>query len=428
MGILIRSGRVLDAETGMDRICDMYIDKGLIEEIGSGLLPHSQADQVLDASGKIVIPGLVDMHVHLRDPGFPEKEDMQSGSQAAARGGVTTLIAMPNTKPVIDNPRLYSEVMEKAGKVSPVHILQAGAMTMGQNGERMSDIEGMAAAGIRALSEDGKSVMDPVLCREIMRKAAALDLVILDHCEDPQLRGDGCMNEDENSRRLGLPGISSLVEDTITARDMLLAADTGVKLHLCHVSTRGAAEMLRFARQAGIKNITAEVCPHHFILSSDDIPGDDPDYKMNPPLRTRQDVEALRRGLAEGVIDVISTDHAPHSAKDKEGSMRTAAFGIVGLETSFALTYTYLVETGVLTLHQMIGKMCLNPARILGLSCGTLQPGRPADVVIADISSPWRIDRNLFVSRGHNTPFQGFEVRGKICCTICGGRIVYRAG
>ena len=427
MGILIKGGRVVDAATGMDEICDVYMEDGIIQEIGPALVPPQHTDQVLDAAGKLVMPGLVDMHVHLRDPGFPEKEDIRSGSAAAARGGVTTLVAMPNTKPVIDTPRLYAEVMEKAAKLSPVHILQAGAMTMGEKGEEMADLEGMAAAGLRVLSEDGKSVMNPALCRKVMQKAASLGLIILDHCEDLDLRGDGCMNEDENSRRLGLPGISNLVEDTITARDMLLAADAGARLHLCHVSTRGVAQMLRFAKQAGLSGITAEVCPHHFILSSDDIPGDDPDYKMNPPLRTARDVQALREALAEGVIDVISTDHAPHSAKDKEGSMKTAAFGIVGLETSLALTYTELVEPGILTLTRMIEKMCLNPARILGLDCGTIQPGRPADVVIADTRSTWRIDRNHFASRGHNTPFHGREVHAKVCCTICGGKIVYTA-
>jgi dihydroorotase len=259
-----------------------------------------------------------------------------------------------------------------------------------------------------------------------MEEAVKAGLPIFDHCEDMSLRGNGCMNEDENAKRLGLPGICNSTEDTIAARDSLLAIETGAKLHLCHCSTKGVAIMMKMLKAEGIENVTAEVCPHHFILTSDDIERDDPNYKMNPPLRTRKDVEALIEGLKEGYIQVISTDHAPHTQKDKTGSMRTAAFGIVGIETSFALSYTALVETGILTLSQLVEKMSYNPAQILNLPCGTLQKGHPADVIIADIKNPYTIHKADFVSKGKNTPFEGKEVKGKILYTICDGKIAYK--
>ncbi len=426
MGILIKGGRVIDPLTGLDKITDLYIRDGLIDQAGDDLQPMRE-DRVLDAAGLTVLPGLVDMHVHLRDPGLTDKEDLISGSRAAARGGVTTLLAMPNTRPVIDTPDRAAYVFNKARQVSPVHILQAGSLTRGEEGRELSDIAGMARAGVRALSEDGRSVMDAGLCRQAFAQAAAYGLLVCDHCEDLSIRGDGCMNDDDNARRLGLPGIPASVEDTITARDMILAAETGARLHICHASTEGVTRLLRFAKQNGWNHVSAEVCPHHLLLSSDDIPGDDPDYKMNPPLRTPRDVQALREALTDGLIDVISTDHAPHTRRDKEGSMRTAAFGITGLETSLPLIYTYLVRPGILTLLQMAEKMCLAPARLLGLPCGNLAPGSPADVILADLETPYRIDRNSFVSKGHNTPFDGWEVRGKVRVTICDGEIVYRS-
>lgn len=425
MGILIKGGRVVDAAANTDKILDLYLDDGMIKKVGESL-EQKEGDIVLDASGLAVLPGLVDLHVHLRDPGQEYKEDIESGSRAAARGGVTTIVAMPNTSPVIDDPDRVNYVHNKAAQVSGIHVLQSGAMTKGEAGRELSDIAGMAKAGIPALSEDGKSVMDSGLCKKAMEQAALYGLPVFDHCEDMDLRGGGCMNEDENAKRLGLPGIPNSTEDTIAARDMILAMETGARLHLCHCSTKGVARMMKYAMEAGVKNITAEVCPHHFILTSEDIKRDDPNYKMNPPLRTKEDVEALKEGLKEGYIQVISTDHAPHSQKDKTGSMSTAAFGIVGLETSLALTYTELVEKGVLTLVQMVEKMCLNPARILGLDCGTIQEGHPADVIVADLEHSYVIDKDTFASKGKNTPFDGWTVKGKVLYTICDGKIVYQ--
>lgn len=424
MGILIRGGRMLDAATNMDVTGDIYLKNGKIQKMGKNLTPD-KGDRVIDAKGCLVLPGLIDLHVHFRDPGQEQKEDIASGSAAAARGGVTTVVAMPNTSPVIDTQDRLRYVQNKAKELSGIHVLQAGAITAGEKGEELSDIAGMASAGVPALSEDGKSVLDAGLCRKAMKEAAKHHIPVFAHCEDMSIRGNGCMNEDKNAERLGLPGISNSVEDVIAARDIVLARETGAHLHLCHCSTRGVAEMMRIIAQEGIENVTAEVCPHHFILTSDDIERDDPTYKMNPPLRQKEDVEALRKGLQDGSIQVISTDHAPHTAEDKSGSMRTAAFGIVGIETSFALTYTELVEKGVITLMQLVEKMSWNPARILGLECGTLQEGHPADVIVVDVSKEYTIDKKKFLSKGRNTPFDGWKVKGNVLYTICDGKIVY---
>ena len=426
MGILIKGGRVIDAAAGTDQIQDLYLEGKKICKIGENLQPVSESDRVIDANGRMVMPGIVDLHVHFRDPGLEYKEDIETGAKAAAHGGVTTVVAMPNTAPVIDRPDRLEYVKNKASQVARIHVLQAGAMTVGEKGDELADITGMIQAGVPALSEDGKSVMNSRLCKEAMKLAADNGIPVLSHCEDIDLRGDGCMNEDENSRRLGLPGISNSVEDVITARDIILARETGAHLHLCHCSTAGVAKMMEILQKEGVTNVTAEVCPHHFILTSDDIQEDDPNYKMNPPLRTRKDVDALIRGLQEGYIQAISTDHAPHSAQDKVGSMRTAAFGIVGLETSLALTYTCLVEKGILTPLQMVEKMCWNPAKILGLDCGMLQEGHPADVIIVDTEEEYTIRKEDFLSKGKNTPFDGWKVKGKVLYTICDGKIIYQ--
>ena len=424
MTILIKGGHVINPATQMDEVADVLIKDQKIKKIGKEL-PEKEAERVINADGCYVMPGFIDMHVHFRDPGLEQKEDIYTGMQAAAHGGYTTVLTMPNTKPVADNPDIINYVHNKAKSGNCIHVLQVGAVTKGQQGKELADIEGMVKAGSPAISEDGKSVMNTALCKEAMRIAAECGVPFFDHCEDIDLRGDGCMNEDENAKRLGLPGICNAVEDTITARDIILALETGVHLHLCHCSTYGDAQMMKIVKEKGYDNITAEVCPHHFILSSDDIKTDDPNYKMNPPLRTPKDVEALKQGLKDGTIEVISTDHAPHSAQEKTGSMKNAPFGIVGLETSLPLTYTELVEKDVITLKQMVEKMCLNPAKILGLDRGTLQKGHPADVIIVDTEQEYAIDKNKFVSKGHNTPFDGWKVKGKVLYTICDGKIVF---
>lgn len=421
--ILIKNGRILDPKEGRDEKADLWIEDDRIA--ASDGRKETEADKVIDAEGCWVLPGLIDLHVHLRDPGQTDKEDIESGSRAAAAGGFTTIVAMPNTRPVIDVPDRVDYVYNKAKQLSPVHVLQAGAVTKGEKGEELADIRGMIRAGIPAVSEDGRSVMNAELCRRAMRIIAEEDIPFLDHCEDADLVQGGCVNADEVQNKEGLPGITNAVEDVIIARDILLARETGARLHLCHCSTAASALMLKMAKEQGIR-VTGEVCPHHFTLTSADrIPGDT-NYKMNPPLRTEKDREALRQGLSDGTFDVISTDHAPHTAEDKRRGMKESPFGIVGLETAVPLAVTELVMTGLLTPLQMAEKMSGNPAGILGLQDrGTLRAGAEADVVIIDPEQTYCINASEFASKGRNTPFDGREVKGRVKMTICGGRIVY---
>ena len=424
MTILIKNGRVLDPATGTDGIADVLLEEGRIRAVEPDIL--TEADRILDAAGCFVMPGFIDLHVHLRDPGYEYKETVETGSAAAARGGFTTILAMPNTKPVVDNADVVRYVLHKAEDVGLANVLQIGAITRGQRGEELADIEDMVDAGIPALSEDGKSVMNAQLYREAMMLAKKYDIPIMAHCEDINLVHGGVMNQDDKADELGLPGITNAVEDVIVARDILLAKETGARLHLCHCSTRDSVRMVELAKQEGLP-VTAEVCPHHFTLTSEDIREDDANYKMNPPLRTRADVEALIDGLKKGIMDVIATDHAPHSREEKQGSMRNAPFGIVGLETAAALTMTELVDKGHLTPLQMAEKMSYNPARIIGIDKGTLKPGKTADVVIFNPKEEYIIDAEQFRSKGKNTPFHGRKVKGRVMATILGGNIVYEA-
>lgn len=424
MRVLIKNGHVLDPATGVDGICDVLTEDQRI--IGVKEHIEEQADRVIDAKGCYVMPGFIDLHVHLRDPGLEYKETLETGGKAAAHGGVTTVCAMPNTKPVIDTKERVEDVHTRAKEDSPVHVIQLGAVTVGQAGEELADIEGMAEAGCHAISEDGKSVMNASLYREGMRRAAASGIAVFAHCEDIHMVEGGVMNADQKAEALGLKGITNAVEDVIVARDILLAKETGVQLHLCHCSTADSVRMVAEAKKDGLP-VTAEVCPHHFIMTTDDITEDDGNFKMNPPLRSKADVEALREGLKNNIMDVIATDHAPHAEQEKDKSMKDAAFGIVGLETSVALTYTELVETGVLTPMQMAEKMSYNPAKILGLSeeKGSISEGKIADIVIFDPSKEYEIDKHTFFSKGKNTPFHGKKVKGEVRCTIVDGVPVY---
>lgn len=438
MTILIKGGQVINPATGMDEVADVLVENGKVAKIEKNM--KVKAEREIDAKGCYVMPGFIDMHVHLRDPGFEQKETIETGCRAAARGGYTTILAMPNTKPVVDNPDVVNYVHNKAKTVGIINVMQVGAVTKGQQGKKLADIEGMAEAGIPAISEDGKSVMNAQLYREAMEKAKELDLVVLAHCEDSNLVNGGVVNADAKAEELGLKGITNSVEDIIIARDIMLAYDTGAKLHLCHCSTRNSVMMVQLAKERKIQ-VTAEVCPHHFTLTSDDIKKVEPlldveknvpldmdadtNFKMNPPLRTKKDVEALKAGLRDNVMDVISTDHAPHTFEEKNASMKRAPFGIVGLETAAPLTYTELVLGGYLTPMQMAEKMSYNPAKIIGIEKGDIQPGKTADIVIFDPSVTYKIDKNKFASKGKNTPFDGREVTGKVRVTIAGGHIAY---
>ena len=439
MDILIKGGHVINPATKMDEVADVRIENDEIAEIGKNL-KAKKTDRVIQAKGYYVMPGFIDMHVHFRDPGFEQKEDIYTGMAAAAHGGYTTVLTMPNTKPVVDNADVVNYVHTKAASGHCIHVMQVGAVTKGQQGKELADIKGMVEAGIPAISEDGKSVMNAEVYREGMLEAAKYGIPVLAHCEDINMVNGGVMNADAKAKELDMPGITNSVEDVIIARDIVLSKETGAQLHLCHCSTADSVKMVKLAKEEGLK-VSAEVCPHHFTLTSDDIkkfvpqiengiliPHEtdaDTNYKMNPPLRTGKDVEALKEGLRDGIMDVISTDHAPHTFDDKNTSMKKAPFGIVGLETAACLTYSELVLGGYLTPMQMAEKMSYNPARIIGIDKGDIQPGKKADVVLFDPNETYRIDKNTFASKGRNTPFDGREVTGRAKLTICDGTIVY---
>ncbi|MDD3362538.1 MAG: dihydroorotase [Hespellia sp.] len=424
MKILIKNGRVLDPATNTDEVMDLLTIDEKIAARGSDIYDGDDCT-VINAKGCYVMPGLIDLHVHLRDPGLEYKETIATGGRAAARGGFTTIVAMANTKPVIDTPEKLAKVQERAAVESPIHVLQTGSLTIGMAGEELADIEGMAEAGAYAISEDGKTVMNAQLFREAAAVAAKTGIPILDHCEDSNMKSNGVMNDCEKAVELGVKGISNAVEDVIIARDILIAKELGAPLHICHCSTADSVKMIQLAKEEGCK-VTGEVCPHHFTLTSDEIPGHDSNYKMAPPLRARKDVEALKKGLKDGIMDVISTDHAPHAAEEKSSDMASAAFGIVGLETAVALTVSELVMPGILTPMQMAEKMSYNPSNILGLGKGSLEVGKVADITIINPNAEYVIDKEEFVSKGRNTPFDGRKVKGKVMTTICDGTIVFK--
>lgn len=423
MRLLIKNGHVIDPTVPLNQVMDILVEDGKIIKVEESI--QEEAQEVIQADGYYVMPGFIDLHVHLREPGFEYKETIYTGALAAARGGFTTICPMPNTKPTTDSPERIAYIIEKAKKEAAVHILPVGAITIGQEGSILTDIEGMAKAGAAAISEDGKSVMNAALYKEAMNLARKSNLVVMAHCEDKNLVGKGAMNAGKKAEELEIEGISNAVEDVIVARDILLAKETNAKLHLCHCSTKDSVRMIKEAKEEGI-SVTGEVCPHHFTLTEDDIIEDDANFKMNPPLRTKKDVEALKEGLKEGIMDVISTDHAPHSEEEKKKSIKEAPFGIVGLETAAALTITELVRTGYLDFLGMAEKMSTNPAKVLGIDKGSLKPGKAADITILDPEEVYTIDVKNFVSKGKNSPFQGREVYGKIKMTIVDGKIVYQ--
>lgn len=423
MKTLIQNGYVLDPESKREGKFDVLIEDDKIIKVAEQI--KDGADKVLDASGCYVMPGFIDLHVHLRDPGLEYKETLETGGKAAARGGVTTVCAMPNTKPVVDSEEKVLDVHNRAKVDSPVHVIQIGAITIGQQGEELADIEGMAKAGCHAISEDGKSVMNASLYRKAMKIAKENGISIFAHCEDITMVEGGVMHADEKAQALGLKGITNAVEDVIVARDILLAKETGVRLHLCHCSTEDSVKLVEAAKKEGLP-VTAEVCPHHFAMTTDDITEDGGNFKMNPPLRGKTDVEALKAGLKADIMDVIATDHAPHAAEEKNCSMTKAAFGIVGLETMAALTYTELVEPGILSPMQMAEKTSYNPAKILGLDDkGAIAEGKIADIVVFDPTVEYTVDKNTFYSKGKNTPFHGRKVKGDIRYTFVDGNVVY---
>lgn len=422
MTILIKNGRLINPSENLDKVMDIFVEDGIIKEKAESI--EKQADTVIDAVGCYVMPGLIDLHVHFRDPGLTYKEDIETGSKAAAKGGFTTVCCMPNTKPVVDNVETVKYIIEKGEKTGLTNVLPVGAVTKNMAGVEITDVEELKKAGICAISEDGKSVMNSGVYRKAMKNAAKANVPVLAHCEDINLVEGGVINLGDKSSELGVKGISNAVEDVIAMRDIMLAKETGATLHLCHCSTKDSVEMVKRAKEEGIK-VTAEVCPHHFSICSDDITSNDGNFKMNPPLRAREDMEALIKGLQDDIMDVISTDHAPHSAEEKAKDLEHAPFGIVGLETSVALTVTNLVKKGYLTPMQMAAKMSYNPAKVLGIPKGTLDEGKIADITIIDPDKEYTIDVNTFESKGKNTPFDGYKVSGEVEYTILNGKVVY---
>lgn len=427
MRILIKNGYVIDPATKREGFYDVLTDGERIFSIAKTIKEEeAKADQVVDATGKHVLPGFIDLHVHYREPGLEYKETIATGSAAAAAGGYTTVCPMPNTKPVTDCAEVVKYVLEKAKEAGKVRVLPVGAVTLGQSGAELADLKAMKEAGAAAVSEDGKSVMNAVLYAEGMKKAKEAGLPVFAHCEEINLVRGGVMNAGARAEELGLPGITNAVEDIITMRDILLAEETGAKLHLCHCSTKYSVDFVKFAKEKGIP-VTAEVCPHHFAMCDEDIPGDDANYKMNPPLRAKEDVEALIAGLLDGTMSVISTDHAPHSAEEKQGSMVGAPFGIVGSETAYALSNTVLVKERGMTPMQLAACMSYHPAQVLGREkeLGGLAEGYYADIAIVAPEEEYEICPEEFFSKGKNTPFGGKKVKGRIYMTICAGTVTY---
>jgi len=423
MKILVKNGRLLNPADQTDAILDLLTEDNIILDIADHI-EETAADTIIDAKGCYVMPGLIDLHVHLRDPGLTHKETLETGTRAAAKGGFTTIVAMANTDPVIDTSEKLTAFYEHAKTASPIQVLQVGSVTKGMAGNELTDFGGLKEAGAPALSEDGKTVANAALFRQALFQAVLYDMPILDHCEDADIKGNGAINEGLVSRKLCLPGVPASAEDTITARDLLLAKETGAKLHICHCSTAESLDLIRHIKKSGAK-VSAEVCPHHFILSDEDIIPNDSNYKMAPPLRTRADVSALIEGLKDGSIDTISTDHAPHAANEKTADVKSAAFGIVGLETAVPLTISELVTKGHLTPLQMAEKMSYNPAKILGIPKGQLNIGGDADITIIDPAHSYTIDKETFLTMGRNTPFHGRKVQGLVKSTIYQGKIVY---
>ncbi len=429
MKTLIYGGRVIDPATNTDKICDLVIENGLISQLGENLLDSIIADDVqkIDATGKIVAPGLIDMHCHLREPGQEYKEDIKSGTRAAAKGGFTSVACMPNTVPPIDNAALVKFIYAKAAEDACVNVYPIGAVSKGQKGEELAEIGDMKAEGAVAVSDDGKPVSSPVLMRRALEYANMFNCLVISHCEDLSLVAEGSMNEGAVSTRLGLKGIPCAAEEVQAARDVIIAGEMGARLHLAHLSTAGSVEILRQAKKNGI-NVTAETCPHYFSLTEEAVDGFNTNAKMNPPLRTQKDVEAIIEGLADGTIDAIATDHAPHHVDEKDVEFAYAANGIVGLETALALGVTHLVKTNRLTLLQLIEKMSKNPADILGLDKGRIAKGQAADLVIFDIDSPYTVKTEEFETKSKNSPYIGCELYGKVDYTLVNGKIIVENG
>lgn len=429
--LVIKGGRVIDPSQNIDGIYNIYIMGGRIASIKksvddtSEIVPGTPGLDIIDAAGLLVVPGLIDAHAHLREPGFEYKEDIRTGALAAAAGGFTTVLCMANTSPVNDNEAVTRYILKKA-EGAPVKVLPIGALSHAQKGERLTEMAELKAAGCVAVSDDGVPVTNGALMRRALEYSKLFGLPVVSHAEDPALAGSGVMNEGPVATRLGLKGIPNAAEDSIVARDITLAGLTGGRLHIAHVSTKGSVELIRMAKGSGVK-VTAEATPHHLTLTDEAVAGYDTNAKMNPPLRSREDVEALRAGLKDGTIDCVATDHAPQSTVEKDVEFDKAANGIIGFETAFSLIYGLVLE-GALTIGEAVKAMTINPAKAFGLNTGRLSVGSPADMAIIDLECAWVVEPSKLRSKSKNTPYAGRELKGKVVKTILGGNVVFSAG
>jgi dihydroorotase len=422
---LIRNGRLIDPSQGVDQVGDLLLEAGKIKQLGR--VEASAADRLIDATGLIVCPGLIDMHVHLREPGHEEEETIASGSAAAVAGGFTSVACMPNTHPPLDNETSIEFVYRQAARSALCNVYPVGCITKGRAGKELAEMGQMVRAGAVAFSDDGDGVADAGVCQRAMQYAAMFDRAIIQHCESCDLSGGGVMNGGATAVRLGLPGISAASEVIMLQRDLVLAESTGVRYHVAHVSTAASVELIRGAKARGVR-VTAEVTPHHLTLTEEACGDYDPTFKMSPPLRTQADVEACVRGLCDGTIDCLATDHAPHSTEEKELEFVYAPFGVIGLESALAVYAKALVEPGLMDWAELIRRMTVNPARILGVNRGTLAIGAEADVTIIDPNARWAIQADGFASRSRNCPFEGWDAHGRGVVTIVGGLVKHAVG
>ncbi len=420
--LIVKNGRIIDPANNFDAVGDILVRDGVVKQVGT-TVSAGPGSEIIDARGKVVCPGFVDLHCHLRQPGYEAKETIATGTRAAAKGGFTTICCMPNTNPPLDNLPLVEFVKSLAEKEGAIRVLPIGCITRGRKGEELSDMAEMSGAGVIGFSDDGNYVKNARLMKCAMEYSQPLGLPIIEHCEDPDLAIDGQMNEGIIATRLGLCGIPNAAEEVAVARDILLAQLTGAHLHIAHLSTKGSVELLRWAKQRDIR-VTGEVAPHHLTLTEERVLGYNTAAKVNPPLRTKTDIEALIDGLNDGTIDIIATDHAPHSLNDKLCEFGAAASGISGFETMLG-SLMNLVATGKITLPLLIAKLTSGPGRLLGGRFGSLTPGATADITIFDPGAEWTVDSGKFISKGRNTPLQGETLKGKVILTVFGGAVVF---
>jgi dihydroorotase len=420
--LLLANGRVLDPANGIDARQDVLIADGVIESVGDQLPRASDLD-IIDVAGKVVCPGFIDMHVHLREPGYEYKETVATGTRAAAAGGFTAVCCMANTNPVNDNRSITDYILAKARTEGLVRVHPIGAVTRGLKGEELAELAELAEAGCIAFSDDGRCVMNAALYRRAMEYTLPFGVPIISHAEDDTLAQGSSMNEGVVSTELGIAGTPATAEEVMVARDILLAELTGAHVHIAHLSTAGGARLVRDGKARGVR-VTAEATPHHLVLTEEAIRSFDPNMKMRPPLRTKRDTEALVEALADGTIDCIATDHAPHALAEKEGEFDQAAFGVIGLETAVPVLLDRLVRPGFLPLTTLIARLSSDPARLLGLPGGTLRPGAPADITVLDLEQPVTIDADRLRSRSRNTPFAGWTLTGAVVMTIVDGKVV----